>query len=63
MAGQRSTATPGSWLGFIRNTVHGSVKLNNNQMDDPDANEFVTNAIHGNLVCHNNSPRATSGRL
>ena len=32
------------------------MKLNNNQMDDPDANEFVTNVIHGNLVCHNNSP-------
>ena len=46
----------GFWLGFIRNTVHGTVKLSNNQMDDPDANEYVTNTIFGSLVCHNNSP-------
>jgi hypothetical protein len=46
----------GFWLGFIRNTVHGTVRLSNNVMDDPDANEFVTNTIKGNLVCHNNSP-------
>ena len=29
--------------------VHGTVKLTNNVMDDPDANEFVTNTIKG--VC------------
>jgi hypothetical protein len=46
----------GFWLGFLGNTVQGSVKLNNNQMDDPDANEFVTNTVHGSLICHNNSP-------
>ena len=46
----------GFWLGFIRNTVRGNVKLSNNVMDDPDANEYVTNTIKGNLVCHNNSP-------
>jgi hypothetical protein len=46
----------GFWLGFIRNSVHGTVRLNNNDMEDPDANEFVTNTIKGNLVCHNNSP-------
>jgi len=46
----------GFWLGFIRNHVHGTVKLNNTDMQDPDANEFVTNTIHGNLVCHNDSP-------
>jgi hypothetical protein len=51
----------GFWLGFIGNTVHGSVRLNNNQMDDPDANEFVSNVIHGNLVCHNNSPAPQVG--
>jgi hypothetical protein len=44
------------WLGFIRNTVRGTVKLSNNDMGDPDANEFVTNTIKGNLVCHHNSP-------
>ncbi len=51
----------GFWLGFIRNTVHGTVKLSNNVMDDPDANEFVTNTIRGNLVCHNNSPAPQVG--
>jgi hypothetical protein len=46
----------GFWLGFIRNTVSGTVTLSNNVMDDPDANEFVTNTIRGNLVCFGNSP-------
>jgi hypothetical protein len=46
----------GFWLGFIRNKVHGTVKLSNNVMEDDDANEFVTNTIKGNLVCHNNIP-------
>ena len=46
----------GFWLGFIRNHVHGTVKLSNNHMGDPDANEYVTNTIKGSLVCHNNSP-------
>ena len=51
----------GFWLGFIRNTVHGNVILSNNNMDDPDANEYVTNRIKGNLVCHNNSPAPQVG--
>jgi hypothetical protein len=51
----------GLWLGFIRNTVHGNVKLSNNDMDHPDANEYVTNTIEGNLVCHNNSPAPQVG--
>jgi hypothetical protein len=51
----------GFWLGFIRNTVKGSVKLNNNQMEDPDANEFVTNTVRGSLICHNNSPAPQVG--
>ncbi len=46
----------GFWLGFIRNSVHGTVTLSNNHMDDPDANEYVTNTIKGSLVCHNNTP-------
>jgi hypothetical protein len=49
------------WLGFIRNTVHGTVNLSNNVMDDPDANEYVTNTIFGNLVCHNDSPAPQVG--
>ena len=51
----------GFWFGFIRNTVRGTVTLSNNVMDDPDANEFVTNTIAGNLVCHNNSPAPQIG--
>jgi hypothetical protein len=51
----------GFWLGFIRNTVHGSVTLSDNMMDDPDANEYVTNTITGNLVCHNDSPAPQVG--
>ena len=51
----------GFWLGFIRNAVHGSVNLSNNTLDDPDANEFVTNTIRGNLVCHNNVPAPQVG--
>ncbi len=51
----------GFWLGFIRNTVHGSVNLSNNVMDDSDANEYVTNTIFGNLVCHNDLPAPQVG--
>jgi hypothetical protein len=51
----------GFWLGFIRNTVSGTVTLSNNVMDDPDANEFVTNTIRGNLVCFGNSPAPQVG--
>ncbi len=51
----------GTWLGFIRNQVHGSVTLSNNLMDDPDANEYVTNTISGSLVCHRNSPAPQKG--
>ena len=51
----------GFWLGFIRNKVRGTVTLSNNVMDDPDANEYVTNTIKGSLVCHNNSPAPQVG--
>jgi len=51
----------GFWLGFIRNNVRGTVKLSNNVMDDPDANEYVTNTIHGSLICHDNSPAPQVG--
>jgi hypothetical protein len=46
----------GFWFGFIRNTVNGSVNLNNNVLLDEDGNEYVTNTIHGNLNCAGNSP-------
>ena len=59
--GAKIVGYSGLWLGFIGNTVRGSVKLNNNQLSDTDANEFVTNTIKGNLVCHNNSPAPQVG--
>jgi len=37
----------GFWMGFIRNSVNGSVNLNNNVLVDQDGNEYVTNTIHG----------------
>jgi hypothetical protein len=46
----------GFWFGFIRNTVNGSVNLNDNVLFDLDANEYVTNTIHGSLNCTGNSP-------
>ena len=59
--GARIIGYSGFWLGFIRNTVYGTVKLNDNHMDDPDANEYVTNTIHGNLNCAGNSPAPQVG--
>jgi hypothetical protein len=51
----------GFWFGFIRNTVKGSVNLNDNVLLDPDANEYVTNTIRGNLNCAGNSPAPQVG--
>jgi hypothetical protein len=51
----------GFWMGFIRNTVHGTVNLRNNVLEDPDGNEYVTNTIHGNLNCSGNSPAPQIG--
>jgi hypothetical protein len=51
----------GFWFGFIRNSVKGSVNLNNNVLVDEDANEYVTNVIHGNLNCFGNSPAPQVG--
>jgi hypothetical protein len=51
----------GFWFGFIRNTVNGSVNLNNNVLEDEDANEYVTNTIHGDLNCTGNSPAPQVG--
>jgi hypothetical protein len=51
----------GLWNGFIRNTVKGTVNLNDNVVADPDGNEFVTNTIHGNLNCAGNDPAAQVG--
>jgi len=46
----------GCWFGFIRNTVSGSVTLNDNILADPDAMEVVTNVIFGDLACNGNVP-------
>jgi hypothetical protein len=51
----------GFWMGFIRNTVSGSVKMTNNTLTDPDGNEYVTNTIHGSLSCWGNSPAPQIG--
>src|SRR4051794_19514087 len=59
--GVTQTGYRGSWLGFIRNRVIGNVRLTDNVMQDPDANEYVTNRIRGNLVCHGDSPAPQVG--
>jgi hypothetical protein len=51
----------GFWNGFIRNNVHGSVRLVGNTVADPDGNEVVTNTIHGNLTCVANDPAPQVG--
>jgi hypothetical protein len=51
----------GFWNGFIRNNVHGSVRLIGNTVADPDGNEVVTNTIHGNLNCTANDPAPQVG--
>jgi hypothetical protein len=59
--GVRIEGYNGFWMGFIRNTVNGSVNLNDNVLVDPDGNEYVTNTIHGTLNCHCNSPAPQIG--
>jgi hypothetical protein len=51
----------GFWNGFIRNNVHGSVRLVGNTVADPDGNEVVTNTIHGSLSCAANDPAPQVG--
>jgi hypothetical protein len=51
----------GFWMGFIRNVVHGTVNLNDNVLEDPDGNEYVTNTIYGSLKCSGNSPAPQIG--
>jgi len=51
----------GFWFGFIRNHVNGAVNLTNNVLEDPDANEYVTNTIQGSLNCSGNSPAPQIG--
>jgi hypothetical protein len=51
----------GFWQGFFRNTVNGSVNLNDNVVIDPDGNEVQTNVIHGSLRCSGNDPAPQQG--
>jgi hypothetical protein len=51
----------GFWFGFIRNRVNGAVNLNNNVLEDPDGNEYVTNRINGALNCTGNTPAPQIG--
>jgi hypothetical protein len=51
----------GFWMGFIRNTVSGTVTMRDNTLTDPDGNEYVTNTIHGSLRCSGNDPAAQVG--
>jgi hypothetical protein len=59
--GVTQTHYKGFWLGFIRNRVIGTVRLNHNVMTDPDANEYVSNRIRGSLICYGNSPAPQVG--
>ncbi len=43
------------WLGLARLRVAGNMRVNQNQLADPDAIEILSNVIHGNLVCRGNS--------
>jgi hypothetical protein len=43
------------------NRVTDNVRLTDNVMQDPDANEYVTNRIRGNLICHGDSPAPQVG--
>lgn len=52
----------GGWAGAIRNVVGGNVIFSRNvSVQDPDANEVVTNSIRGNLICFGNSPAVQVG--
>ena len=51
----------GFWMGFIRNTVSGSVTMRDNTLTDPDGNEYVTNTIHGSLFCWGDDPAPQIG--
>lgn len=59
--GARIVGYDGFWFGFIRNSVGGSVTLNDNVLADPDGNEYVTNSIRGTLNCTGNSPAPQVG--
>jgi hypothetical protein len=43
------------WLGLARLQVAGNMRVNQNQLADPDAIEILSNVIRGNLACQGNS--------
>jgi hypothetical protein len=43
------------WTGIIRDSVKGTVSVNNNTMGDPDAIEIGLNEIRGTLACSGNA--------
>jgi hypothetical protein len=59
--GAKVVGYDGFWMGFIRNTVSGTVMMADNTLTDPDGNEYVTNTIHGSLSCWGNSPAPQIG--
>lgn len=42
------------WSGLTRDHIEGNVRVENNQLADPDAIEILSNAIEGNLSCKGN---------
>lgn len=51
----------GTWFGFLRNVVQGSVVVANIHAADPDSNEVVTNTVRGSLSCYRNTPPVQFG--
>jgi hypothetical protein len=42
------------WSGLTRDHIEGNVRVENNQLADPDAIEILANVIEGNLSCNGN---------
>ncbi len=51
----------GTWFGFLRNAVQGSVMVAKIHTADPDSTEVVTNTVRGNLSCYRNTPAVQFG--
>jgi len=49
------TGLTSCWLGITHSQIDGGVRLQNNQLADPDAIEVLDNSIGGNIVCQQNS--------
>ena len=50
----------GFWLGFIRNTVKGTVKITNNNQSF-DEIDLGSNTVNGSLFCSGNNPTENTG--